>query len=166
MENRDGVWIRDFDGAVTRIDPSTNEIVARIETSDGGFDSARLPMRCGPPGGPAGVVYRIDPSTNRVSGQVDVSASVGSPANISGIHAGGGSIWVRFSHGCVDAECTQSVGRIDPESNEVVAVADLPPTWESRACPSDRTPRGGLLGRGDCPYRLLSRRRRGCSVWI
>ena len=117
MENRDGVWIHDFDGAVTRIDPSTNEIVARIETADGGLTLGATADAVWAPGGPAGVVYRVDPSTNRASGQVDVSASVGSPANISGIHAVGGSVWVRFSHGCADTECTQSVGRIDPESN-------------------------------------------------
>ena len=65
------MWVADHhDGAITRIDPKTNRVVATIPIGPTGADGP-LTMTAGPDGVCVGVpnigsVVRIDPATNKV----------------------------------------------------------------------------------------------------
>jgi glutamine cyclotransferase len=128
-ENPTGVWIRTTAGAVIRIDPATNTIVATIDTPGGGGSLMAGPDAVWAPGGANGLVYRIDPGTNAISAEVDISAAVGETVVMFGIHFVGDTVWVRYAYNCVDGTCTDGVARINPETNAVVAFADLRADW-------------------------------------
>ena len=110
VEVGDGaVWVSGF-GAVSRLDPRTNEVVAIIKTP-GTEDFSRVAVGEGAVWITAdgGKVYRIDPATNSVVATIPV----GGP--IMGVSAGDGFVWV--------TRPTEGVGelvRIDPATNAVV----------------------------------------------
>jgi streptogramin lyase len=103
------VWVSGF-GAVTRLDPRTDEVVATIETP-GTEDFSRVAVGEGAVWVTAdgGKVYRIDPVTNTVVATIPV----GGP--IIGVWAGDGAVWVtRPSDGGGE------LVRIDPATNAMV----------------------------------------------
>ena len=132
--NDHGVWIRDQSGTVHRIDPDTSDVVARIDTDGGGSGIAAGPDAVWVPGTSTGIVSRIDPETNAVEAEIDISAAVGESTDLAGIHYVDGSVWSRFNY-CIgegDAvDCRRGIARIDPATNEVVAVELLRSGWRN-----------------------------------
>jgi len=115
-----GVWVTSPNRAtVTRIDPSTNEIVTEIAV-DGfpegvttGFGSVWV-ANSGPPDGVNGGVARINPQTNEVRKTIDLSNA---PQFLA---TGAGSIWASANDG--------TIVRLDPKTNaaagEPIRIAD------------------------------------------
>ena len=105
----DAVWVSGF-GAVTRVDPATNRVVARIATP-GVEDFSSIAVGEGSVWVTAnrGVVYRIDPATDCVIAAIDAGGNVG------GIAAGGGLVWVTQ-----ERAGPGRLIRIDPATNRVV----------------------------------------------
>jgi hypothetical protein len=103
-----GVWVSGF-GAVSRIDPSTNQVVATVETP-GTEDFSQIAVGWGAVWVTAdrGAVYRIDATTNRVVATIEVGGTV------QGIEAGGGYVWVTRP-----TEGTGELVRVDPATNRV-----------------------------------------------
>jgi streptogramin lyase len=102
------LWVAGF-GAVSRLDPATGRVVARIRTpGTGDYSSVAVGDASvwvtASDGG--GRVYRIDPSTNRVEATIDVGGSV------EGIAVGAGRVWVTQP-----LEGSGDVIRIDPHTN-------------------------------------------------
>ena len=98
--------------AVHRIDPNTNQVVARVELPAEpcaglalGFGSLWLPLCTSP-----GSLARIDVQANRVSQLLPV----GGPGAEGGIATGAGSVWLV-------TDANGGVARIDPESGAVTA---------------------------------------------
>jgi branched-chain amino acid transport system substrate-binding protein len=96
---RDGVWAINPDLTVSRIDPRTNRVVARI----GGFRAESIAA------GDGGVwivdeegIAEIDPRTNAVARKIDVDAE-----SLAGLAVGAGAVWVTDPEG-------GTVTRIDP----------------------------------------------------
>jgi streptogramin lyase len=111
-ESSGTLWISGF-GAVSRLDPATGRLVARIRTPDT-EDYSSIAIGEGSVWITAdrGTVYRIDPSANRVVASVHVGGSV------QGIAVGAGRVWVtRPLQGPGD------VIRIDPHGNREVGPA-------------------------------------------
>jgi streptogramin lyase len=114
------VWIPSSQtGVLTRLDPTTGNVVAKIQAGD-----TRVPspnnyfdkLAVGPnaiwyASDAGSFVARIDPATNKV---VAALAVFGRPA---GIAFGAGSVWVSLLDG-------SDVLRIDPVTNEIVARID------------------------------------------
>lgn len=104
--------------AVQRIDPQTNEVVAKIEFPDEpcsglvfAFGSLWVPM-CGKPE----TLARVDPATNQIAATLDV----GPADDEGGITASNDSIWI-----ISDADGT--LLRIDPATNSVRQKISVPP---------------------------------------
>ncbi len=97
---RDGVWAINPDLTVSRIDPRTNRVVARIR----GVAAANIAAG----GGGVWVVdggeriAEIDPRTNAVARKIDVDAE-----SLAGLAVGAGAVWVTDPEG-------GTVTRIDP----------------------------------------------------
>ena len=108
----DGAWVTaKEDGKVFRIDPSTNQVVAEIETGAGAHGIVIDGSGVWVTNYRENSVSRIDPATNEVVATID---DVGSGV---GITAGDGAIWVSTQgHG---------VSRIDPETNTAALVVEL-----------------------------------------
>lgn len=109
------VWIlSDIRGVLTRVDPSTNAVVATIRTKPNsfaamaGFGSIWI-TNTGPEGftGP-GTVQRIDPLTNQVVATIEVGPA---PRFLA---VGEGAVWTLNQE-------DGSVSRIDPQTNQLVA---------------------------------------------
>jgi hypothetical protein len=124
-----GAWVRDLAGSVYRIDPATDTVVATTATPSGGLAMAAGPDALWASGGPSGILYRIDPATDSVVAEVDISAAVGAPVSLGGLHYTGDSVFVRYSKDCVEASCTEGIARIDPATDEVVASQELREGW-------------------------------------
>jgi streptogramin lyase len=112
-----GVWIALWDdGLVVRVDPSRNQVVARIPVGQ-------------PQQGPLGIaagfgavwvtdfgdgaLLRIDPARNRVAARIPIG-EVGSVAT------GAGAVWV------TGGEAGRRVIRVDPRTNRVAAKIPIP----------------------------------------
>ncbi len=84
------LWVVGF-GEVSRLDPASGRLVARISTPGTGQDS-QIALGDGSVWVTAGIrrplIYRIDPATDRVTARVHV------PGLPSGIAVGGGAVWV------------------------------------------------------------------------
>ena len=112
------VWLlTDHAGVLSRVDPQTNQIVARIAVAPYsyaavfGFGSVWITNTGAPTANGAGSVQRIDPSSNRVVATVAVGPT---PRFLA---AGEGAVWT-LNQG------DGSVSRIDPASNSVVATIE------------------------------------------
>jgi hypothetical protein len=110
-------------GALLRIDPQTNRVVATIPTPVSG-ESASIDFGEGAvwvtSGQANGVVYRVDPATNRVT------ATIGVPGGAFGIVVAAGTVWVTQYRPEPDPG---HVARIDARSNRLlssVAVPNMP----------------------------------------
>jgi YVTN family beta-propeller protein len=108
----DAVWVTDkVGGTVTRIDPATNEVVAKIKTGYGAHHMAIDEHGVWIANYKANTVSRIDPATNRVVATID---HVGSGV---GITTDGESVYVSTKY--------QGISRIDPDTNTASPVAEF-----------------------------------------
>ena len=113
------VWVSNFDAnSVSRIDPTTNTIVATIPV---GLNPTGIGFGAGSvwvANHRAGTISRIDPVTNRVVAEISIS-----PPGTSGPHliaTAAGAIWVTVPN-------AMALVRVDPQTNAVVArIADGP----------------------------------------
>jgi virginiamycin B lyase len=113
------IWLlTDRKGVMSRVDPKTNRVVARIKVAPHsyaavfGFDAVWI-SRTGLKGAPGpGSVQRIDPATNKVIATIPVGPV---PRFLA---AGEGGVWT-LNQG------DGSVTRIDPRSNQAVATVQL-----------------------------------------
>jgi virginiamycin B lyase len=109
------VWVlTESKGVLSRINPETNQVVARIEVAPHsyavvfGFDAVWITNTGAAKTNEAGSVQRIDPRTNKVVATIPVGTT---PRFLA---AGEGGIWT-LNQG------DGSVSRIDPMTNRVVA---------------------------------------------
>jgi DNA-binding beta-propeller fold protein YncE len=116
------VWVMNNDSStLMRIDPETNEIVARttiVDTADDAAAGAGALWLSNPA---IDTVSRVDPSTN------EVTATIRAGPMPAGIDASRDAVWVANSGG-------PSVSRIDPRTNRIVATIRVGPP---RACCSE-----------------------------
>jgi DNA-binding beta-propeller fold protein YncE len=125
----DAIWIGSR-GAVERIDPATNTVVAIVDLSDRHVSAIAagssavwvitIPDWVGG-GATEGILVRIDPETNAVVAEIPLGAEVIGYADE--VHIGAGAVWVlgiRWFEN-EDAEYGSDLIRVDPETNEVVA---------------------------------------------
>jgi hypothetical protein len=107
-------------GALLRIDPGTNRVVAAIPTPVSG-ESASIAFGEGAvwvtSGQANGVVYRIDPAANRVT------AAIGVPGGAFGVVVAAGTVWVTQYLPEADPGI---VARIDARSNRLLAPVEVP----------------------------------------
>jgi virginiamycin B lyase len=116
------VWLlTDTAGVLSRIDPATNQVVAKINVAPNsfaavfGFGSVWITNTGAPRTSAPGGVQRIDPNTNRVVATIPVGPT---PRFLA---AGEGGVWTLN-------QADGTVSRIDPAANAVVATiqADVP----------------------------------------
>jgi hypothetical protein len=107
-------------GALLRIDPQTNRVVATIPTPLTG-ESASIAFGEGAvwmtSGQANGVVYRVDPAANRVT------EAIGVPGGAFGIVVAAGTVWVTQYLPEPDPGI---VARIDARSNRLLAPVEVP----------------------------------------
>jgi len=104
------LWVSLGVDGIARIDPATNEIVARIQP--GGVSLAAGYGSIWAVDIFADVLLRIDPETNRISDRIPVG---GMP---TGIAIGHGSVWVAN-------QLDSTVSRVSPETGRTVATIQL-----------------------------------------
>ena len=103
------VWVpTDAEGVISRIDPTTNEVIASVEVVPGTFflafgEGALWAVASG-----ENLLQRVDPETNAVTGSVKLGEQPGF------LTAGEGFVWVQ-------EQGDGTVAKIDPEKLEVVA---------------------------------------------
>ena len=107
-------------GALLRIDPQTNRVVATIPVSVSG-ESASIAFGEGSvwvtSGQAHGVVYRVDPTANRVTATIEV------PGGAFGIIVAAGTVWVTQYLPEPDPGI---VARIDASTNQLLAPVEVP----------------------------------------
>jgi streptogramin lyase len=114
-----GVWVAG-QGALLRIDPQTNRVVATIPTPLTGqyasiaFGEGAVWVTSGQADG---VVYRVDPAANRVT------AAIGVPGGAFGIVVAAGTVWVTQYLPEADPGI---VARIDARSNRLRSPVEVP----------------------------------------
>jgi hypothetical protein len=143
----DSLWVvaGDSPGAIDRIDPATNEIVADIPlpgvSCTGAVAAFDAVWACSTDG-----IVRIDPATNTVTTLIPLTTVV--QARLA---AGGGSVWAFATEG--DALSPDALYRIDPSTNSVATTVDLGHNGGTMAYAFDAlwvtAPRDGLLLRVD-----------------
>jgi streptogramin lyase len=103
------VWVpSDPEGAITRIDPATDETQAKITVEPGTAFLAYGEGALWAVASGSSLLQRVDPETNTVTG----SATLGDTPGF--LTAGGGAVWVQ-------EQGNGTVAKVDPESLEVVA---------------------------------------------
>jgi streptogramin lyase len=121
--SEDAVWAS-ASSELVRIDPATNEVVARLR-SQGGFGDIAL----GESGlwvvsgsGEEGSVWRIDPATNDVRQRIPLA----NPSYWNEIAVGNGAVWVTSSPTVhTDGQALVHLHRIDPSSGDITAEIPL-----------------------------------------
>jgi hypothetical protein len=107
-------------GALLRIDPQTNRVVATIPTPVSG-ENASIAFGEGAvwvtSGQTNGVVYRIDPAANRVT------ATIGVPGGAFGIVVAAGTVWVTQF---LPEPDPGHVARIDASTNRLLSPVEVP----------------------------------------
>ena len=112
------MWVADeHDGAITRVDPKTNRVVATIPIGGGGAQGPQI-MTAGPGGvwvdfERLGSVVRIDAATNKVGLLVPLDGPVASD---------GTQVWIGVGKG---PNGRPEVVRVDPVSGNVITSVDL-----------------------------------------
>jgi TolB protein len=137
------LWISSYaeaqGGRITRIDPASGEIVARISTHDvfptwevggGGLAAGSGSMWLagagnapGEPGGTHAFLLRIDPGTNEIVARIDLGSGSGADVAIDDT-----GVWV-LSFSVADRATHMLVTRVDPSSNAAVATIPLEATY-------------------------------------
>jgi hypothetical protein len=114
-----GVWVAG-QGALLRIDPQTNRVVATIPTPLTGqlasvaFGEGAVWVTSGQANG---VVYRVDPASNRVTAAISV------PGGAFGIAVAAGTVWVTQFLSEPDPGL---VARIDARTNQLLPPVEVP----------------------------------------
>jgi streptogramin lyase len=104
----DGVWVASpSNPGLTRIDPITNEVSARIALDCGTRNVAVDDTAIWVPCDVAPVVYRIDPQTNQVLARIAI------PGRSRKIASDSNAVWVTTGN---------TLTRIDPATNQVTAI--------------------------------------------
>lgn len=146
------VWVtRDEAAAVDRIDVETNKVVATIDVGAhpcagilAAYDAVWVPS-C-----EEGALYRIDPGTDEASAVLEIPVFKSTGALTTELDAGSGSIWM-VTEG--ESAVFDSLARIDPETEKVVATIPLGHQGSSVAATDDvvwvTAPDDGLLIRVD-----------------
>ncbi len=113
---------RQDSGAVLRIDPATNEVVARVPLSGQAWYMAAGAGGVWVAVGYEPVVHRIDPGTNEMSASIPVPGD-----GIGAIAAGPEGVWVETYEDRSDLgeQNPTTLVRIDPVTNEVAATVPL-----------------------------------------
>jgi hypothetical protein len=113
------IWVAG-QGALLRIDPRTNRVVATIPTPLTG-ENASIAFGEGAvwvtSGQANGVVYRVDPAANRVT------AAIGVPGGAFGIVVAAGTVWVTQY---LPEPNPGIVARIDARSNRLLSPVEVP----------------------------------------
>ncbi|MDJ0977181.1 MAG: YncE family protein [Erythrobacter sp.] len=103
------VWVpTDADGVISRIDPTTDTVIAAIETAPGTFFLAFGEGALWAVASEESLLQRIDPETNAVTGSVKLGAQPGF------LTAGEGAVWVQ-------EQGDGTVAKVDPDTLEVIA---------------------------------------------
>lgn len=109
----DAIWAINPDRTVSRIDPRTNEVVARID----GVRAFRVAAGNGQvwtiSAVPVSGVAEIDPATNRVARRIEIAAE-----SLEGLAIGRGAVWVADPLG-------GSVWRVDPDPKPLLRTIPL-----------------------------------------
>jgi len=118
------VWVASS-GLLERIDPSTNEIIARVPIPVGqvtiAADASDVWAAVLTDPSPGGILVRVDARTNQVVAEVPLGSGI--TGFEDQVRLGAGSVWVLAStaHDSGNAESGGDLVRIDPSTNEVVA---------------------------------------------
>ena len=128
------MWVADeHDGAVTRVDPKTNRVVATIPIGPAGPAGPQI-MTAGPGGS-----GWTSPTWVRWCGSMPRRTRVGLPVPLDGFVASDGTeVWIGIDAG---PNGLPEVVRIDPVSGKVITAVDLD-TRASAAWPSASDPSG------------------------
>ena len=103
------VWVpSDAAGVITRIDPKTDEAIAKITVAEGTAFQAFGEGALWAVASGESLLQRVDPETNAVPGTVKLGDTPGF------LTAGGGAVWVQ-------EQGDGTVAKVDPESLEVIA---------------------------------------------
>lgn len=107
------VWVpSNAEGEITRIDPRTDETIARIKVAAGTAFQAFGEGALWAVASGESLLQRVDPATNEVTGSVKLGDTPGFLA------AGGGAVWVQ-------EQGDGTVAKVDPKSLEVVARVEV-----------------------------------------
>lgn len=102
------VWVpSNAEGEISRIDPATNEVIAKVEVVPGTFFLAFGQDAVWAVASETSTLQKIDPATNEVVGSVELGKQPGFLA------AGEGFVWVQ-------EQGDGTVAKVDPETLEVV----------------------------------------------
>ena len=107
------VWVSSRSGSVSRIDPRTNSVIARIRLPVRGTSWIAAEKRTvwvAVVGRGKVTLVRIDPKRDKVVARVDVGSGSGPP---SALAVGAGAVWVALFD-------ESKVARIDPQTNAVL----------------------------------------------
>jgi streptogramin lyase len=123
----DAVWVqRDRDHSAVRVDPHSNQVVARLPLGSPGSELAAVGA-----GGlwlthrGQGTVTRVDPATGRILATITVPAASPEAGDMS-VAVGAGGVWVANDN-YVTSPAQDNVFRIDPATNKVVATLRVEP---------------------------------------
>jgi virginiamycin B lyase len=123
----DAVWVqRDRDHSAVRVDPHSNQVVARLPLGSLGSELAAVGA-----GGlwlthrGQGTVTRVDPATGRILATITVPAASPEPGDMS-VAVGARGVWVANDN-YVTGRAQDNVFRIDPATNKVVATLRVDP---------------------------------------
>ncbi len=109
VSGAESVWVpSDADGVITRLDPKTDETIAKIEVVPGTFFLAFGEGALWAVASETSTLQRIDPETNAVTGSVELGKQPGFLA------AGEGAVWVQ-------EQGDGTVAKVDPETLEILA---------------------------------------------
>ena len=151
------VWVVGSD-EVTRIDPATNSVTARIPVAATGSGPAAVAVGAGAVWVPAAVpsaLWRIAPATNKVTGRIPLGSPLRGSISVS---AAGDTVWVACCGESRPGYPGSSGGRllrVDPHRKRVVA--DLPLPANPAAVAAD--PAGAWVATADGQVLLVSRKR-------
>src|SRR5512132_1145010 len=150
------LWVVGSD-EVSRIDPATNSVAARIPVAATGSGPAAVAVGAGavwvPVAGPA-ALWRIDPRSNKVTGRIPLGGPLHGSISVS---AAGDTVWVAC---CGEARpgypgSTGRLLRVDPHRKRVVA--DIPLSATPAAIAAD--PAGAWVATADGQVLQVSRKR-------
>lgn len=131
------VWVANtLANTVTRIDPQTNRVVATIPTGRSPEDLFHGPTRVAVGHGAVWVadgrsdcscVHRIDPVSNGIIKTIRLGTPTFPEFRLAplGIAVTPDAVWIALRHGREEDALAGSVVRVDPVTNEVVAVVPL-----------------------------------------
>lgn len=131
------VWVANtLEYSVTRIDPSTNTVIATIPTGRSPEDLFHGPTRVAIGHGSAWVpdgradcscLHRIDPAQNTIVATIPLGTPTFASFRLAplGIAVTADAVWVALRHGREEDALSGSVVRVDPATNEVTTVIPL-----------------------------------------